>query len=149
MSDIGGEESKESFKSAVFTLYFHASVSVSIKSFCVWLVKKKQQKKQQTPRCFIFLNPIKYGSHSTSIRIGRQCTLGSVCGEEPLVLSLGGAAAASFFCPSFCSLLESTAPALSAWAWFWVIAENPKLEPWDPAFLGTGPPPLKSHFFFM
>ena len=146
MSDIGGEESKErSFKSVVITLYFRARVSVSLKSFCVWLVKKKKK----PPHCFIFLNPIKYGSHFTPIRIGKQWTLGSVCGEEPLVLSLGGAATASFFCPSFCSLLESTALALSAWAWFWVIAENPKLEPWDPAFLGTGPSPLKSHSFFM
>ena len=43
MSDIGGEESKErSFKSAVFPLYFRARVSVSLKSFCVWLVKKKK-----------------------------------------------------------------------------------------------------------
>ena len=46
MSDIGSEESKErSFKSTVFTLYFHASVSVSLKSFCVWLFKKKKKKK--------------------------------------------------------------------------------------------------------
>ena len=44
MSDIGGEEIKESFKSAVFTLYFHASVSVSLKSFCVWLEKKNNKK---------------------------------------------------------------------------------------------------------
>lgn len=54
MSDIGGEESKESFKSAVFTLYFHASVSVSLKSFCVWLVKKKNNKKNNKHHVALF-----------------------------------------------------------------------------------------------
>lgn len=124
------EVSKETF----FTLYLLAGVPASSKYFCVWLVK-------ETSHFFIFLNPIKYGFLPAPTRIGRQCSLGSVYGEGPLVLSVGDATAARFSRPGLCGLLESIAPALSAWAWCWVFAESPKLEHQHLASLGMGPSP--------
>ena len=133
MSDIGDEESKEKFRKKHFS-HFPASVLASSESFCVWLVK-------ETSHFFIFLNPVKYGFLPAPTRIGRQRSLGSVCGEGPLVLSIGDATAARFSRPGLCGLLESTAPALSAWAWCWVFAGSPKLEHQHPASLGTVPCP--------